>query len=114
PTNWTSGPLKSRLGFPMHWKFLFTAVFLAPAVLKAASPGNAPQLPITGTRIVNVFTETQLQTAMGNLQQGDTILLANGTYNLTSTLYINGRQNVTIRGTNGSTNVVLIGKGMDN
>jgi hypothetical protein len=98
----------------MHWKFLFTAVFLAPAVLKAASPGNAPQLPITGTRIVNVFTETQLQTAMGNLQQGDTILLANGTYNLTSTLYINGKNDVTIRGTNGSTNVVLVGKGMDN
>ena len=51
---------------------------------------------------------------MGNLQNGDTILLANGTYNLSSTLYINGRQNITIRGTNGSTNVVLVGKGMDN
>jgi hypothetical protein len=51
---------------------------------------------------------------MGNLQSGDTILLANGTYNLTGTLYINGRQNVSIRGTNGSTNVVLVGKGMDN
>src|SRR6185436_14664482 len=72
-----------------------------------ASPGNAPQLPITGTRIVNVANETQLQTAMGNLQSGDTILLTNGTYNLTSTLYINGRNNVTIRGTSGSTNVVL-------
>jgi len=79
-----------------------------------ASPGNAPQLPITGTRIVNVSTESQLQTAMGNLQPGDTILLANGTYNLTSTLYINGKNDVTIRGTNGSTNVVLVGKGMDN
>ena len=82
--------------------------------LFAASPGDAPQLPITGTRIVNVSTEPQLQTAMGNLQNGDTILLANGTYNLTSSLYINGQQNVTIRGTNGSTNVVLVGKGMDN
>jgi len=79
-----------------------------------ASPGNAPQLPITGTRIVNVANETQLQTAMGNLQSGDTILLTNGTYNLTSTLYINGRNNVTIRGASGSTNVVLAGKGMDN
>ena len=80
----------------------------------AASPGNAPQLPITGMRIVNVSTEPQLQTAMGNLQSGDTILLTNGTYNLTSTLYINGRNNITIRGTSGSTNVVLVGKGMDN
>lgn len=78
------------------------------------SPGDAPPLPITGTRIVNVATEPQLQSAMGNLQHGDTILLANGTYNLTSSLYINGRHNVTIRGTAGSTNVVLAGKGMDN
>jgi hypothetical protein len=96
-------------------KVLFLAFCLGfPARLFGASPGNAPQLPITGVRIVNVSTEPQLQTAMGNLQSGDTILLANGTYNLTGTLYINGRQNVTIRGTNGSTNVVLVGKGMDN
>jgi PKD repeat protein len=80
----------------------------------AATPGNAPQLPITGTRIVSVSTEPQLQTAMGNLQAGDTILIADGTYNLTSTLYINGVDNVTIRGTSGSANVVLVGKGMDN
>src|SRR6516165_4597357 len=83
-------------------------------VANAASPGNAPPLPITGTRIVNVATEAQLQTAMGNLQSGDTILLADGTYNLTSTLYLNGRNNVTIRGTAGSTNVVLVGKGINN
>src|SRR5689334_17819809 len=80
----------------------------------ASSPGNAPQLPVTGARIVNVSSEPQLQTAMGNLQTGDTILLANGTYNLSSTLYINGKNNVTIRGTSGSTNVVLAGRGMDN
>jgi hypothetical protein len=64
--------------------------------------------------VVHVTTEAQLQTAMGNLQSGDTILLADGTYNLTSTLYINGRNNVTIRGAAGSTNVILVGKGMDN
>jgi hypothetical protein len=81
---------------------------------KAGSPGNAPPLPITGARIVQVATEAQLQTAMGNLQSGDTILLADGTYSLTSTLYVNGRNNVTIRGAAGSTNVILVGKGMDN
>src|SRR5215510_6298547 len=81
---------------------------------KAASPGQAPALPITGSRIVNVATEPQLQAAMGNLQNGDTLLLAAGTYNLTSSLYINGRHNVTIRGAEDSTNVVLAGKGMDN
>jgi hypothetical protein len=99
----------------MKATILFAQLLFLPALaLNAASPGNAPQLPITGARIVSVSTEPQLQTAMGNLQNGDTILLANGTYNLTSTLYINGHQNVTIRGTNGSTNVVIIGKGMDN
>ncbi len=92
-------------------------IAVAVAIVRIAScssPGNAPQLPITGKRIVNVTTEPQLQTAMGNLQDGDTILLADGTYNLTSTLYVNGHNNVTIRGVAGSTNVVLVGKGMDN
>src|SRR5438477_6344497 len=86
--------------------------FVPPAC--AASPGNAPPLPITGTRIVNVSTEPQLQAAMNNLQHGDTVLLADGTYALTSSLYVNGRNNVTIRGTAGSTNVILAGRGMDN
>ncbi|HWW02113.1 MAG TPA: hypothetical protein VNZ64_20605 [Candidatus Acidoferrum sp.] len=93
---------------------LLFALLTAASLARGASPGNAPPLPLTGTRIVNVNTEPQLQTAMGNLQSGDTILLADGTYNLTSTLYINGRNNVTIRGSAGSTNVVLAGKGMDN
>jgi len=98
----------------MVWKFVSSAMFAAQIAAFGALPGDAPQLPITGTRVVNVSTESQLQTAMGNLQNGDTILLANGTYNLSSTLYINGKNDVTIRGTNGSTNVVLVGKGMDN
>jgi hypothetical protein len=51
---------------------------------------------------------------MGNLQAGDTIVLANGTYNLTSTLYVNGVDNVTIRGNSGCDQVVLVGRGMDN
>lgn len=95
-------------------RVLAVALVAVACCASAASPGNAPQLPITGTRIVNVATEPQLQTAIGNLQNGDTILLADGTYNLTGSLYINGRHNVAIRGTNGSTNVVLVGKGMDN
>jgi len=86
----------------MVWKFVSSAMFAAQIAAFGASPGNAPQLPITGTRVVNVSTESQLQTAMGNLQNGDTILLANGTYNLSSTLYINGKNDVTIRGTNGN------------
>jgi hypothetical protein len=74
----------------------------------------AATLPITGTRIVNVSTEAQLQSAVGNLQTGDTIVLANGAYNLTRTLNVNNRNDVTIRGTSGCDGVVLVGKGMDN
>jgi hypothetical protein len=93
---------------------LFFAILFVLADAKGASPGDAPPLPLTGTRIINVTNDTQLQTAMGNLQNGDTILLADGVYNLSSSLYVNGRNNITIRGTAGSTNVVLAGKGMDN
>jgi len=86
----------------------------SPPPARSASPGNAPALPLTGKRIVNVATEAQLQTAMSDLQSGDTVLLADGVYNLTSSLYINGRNDVTIRGSAGSLNVVLVGKGMNN
>jgi hypothetical protein len=75
---------------------------------------NAPDLPLTGTRIVQVSTEPELQSAMQDLQAGDTIVIANGTYNLSKTLYVNGKNNVTIRGNSGCDNVVLSGNGMDN
>ncbi|GFE60848.1 fibronectin type III domain-containing protein [Geobacter sp. AOG2] len=75
---------------------------------------NASTLPITGTRIVNVSTEPQLQTAISNLQSGDTIVLADGTYNLTKSIVINGISNITLRGNTGCDGVVLTGQGMDN
>jgi hypothetical protein len=94
---------------------LFLAVLVVAAShAHAASPGDAPPLPMTGARIMNVATEAQLQAAMGNLQHGDTLLLANGTYVLTRSLYVNGGHNVTMRGAAGSTNVVLVGRGMNN
>jgi hypothetical protein len=94
----------------------FTIIFMATSAAFAAADSacNTTQLPMTGTRIVNVSTESQLQSAMNNLQSGDTILIANGTYNLTRTLYINGKNNVTIRGSSGCDGVVLVGRGMDN
>src|SRR6266571_2969279 len=95
---------------------LMAGLQLLAAASKAAaiSAGNAPPLPLTGARIVKVATEPELQTAMSNLLSGDTILLADGTYHLTRSLYVNGRHNVTIRGHAGSVNVVLAGRGMDN
>src|SRR5574341_328247 len=74
----------------------------------------APTLPVTGTRTVTVATEAQLQSAMSNLRDGDTILLANGTYNLTNTLYVANVNNVTIRSASGCDDVSLVGRGMDN
>jgi hypothetical protein len=94
---------------------LFLGLSFALALsANAATPGNAPPLPLTGIRIVNVTNEPQLQNAMGDLQDGDTILLANGTCRLTSSLYINGHNNVTLRGAAGSSNVLLLGLGMNN
>jgi hypothetical protein len=110
-------PVKNLLSVPHHqMKCLVTLVVLVAVTGEAigASPGSAPPLPLTGKRIVNINSDAQLQTAMANLQNGDTLLLAEGTYPLTSSLYINGRNDVTIRGAAGSTNVVLVGKGMDN
>ena len=96
----------------MRW-VLFGLILAVATTGYTQAACNAPALPVTGTRIVNVSTEPQLQTAMGDLQAGDTILLADGAYNLSSTLYINGKNNVTIRGSSGCNGVVLIGKGMD-
>ena len=75
---------------------------------------SAHPLPIVGTRTVHVKTEAQLQSAMRSIRDGDTILLANGTYHLSNTLYVSNVNNVTIRGASGCDNVVLVGRGMDN
>jgi hypothetical protein len=79
-----------------------------------ASACQAPPLPMTGTRLVPVSTEPQLQTALTQALSGDTIVLANGTYYLSRTLYVNGKHNITLRGTAGCDGVVLVGRGMDN
>jgi hypothetical protein len=86
---------------------------LSAAQIAATKACNAPTLPLTGS-VVQVSTEAQLQAAISNLQPGTTILIANGIYNLSSTLYISNVNNVTIRGASGCDNVVLIGRGMTN
>jgi hypothetical protein len=92
-------------------------LFLAVGTVFGQTSGSpcisAPTLPITGTRTVNVATETELQSAMSSLRDGDTILLANGTYNLTNTLHVANVNNVTIRGASGCHDVILVGRGMD-
>jgi hypothetical protein len=76
-----------------------------------------PLPPPTGT-VINVSNVSQLQAAVTNLQSGQTIMIAAGTYNLSSILYI-GRNsrvtNVAFRGATGNPkDVVLTGPGMDN
>ena len=84
-----------------------TAVAAGPAFPPAPLP------PPTGT-VVNVSTVSQLQNAVASIASNRTIVIASGTYNLTSTLYINGTfTNVGIRGATGNRDdVVLVGKGM--
>ena len=71
--------------------------------------------PPAGT-IVNVSTESQLQAAVAAVRSNTTIMLAPGTYTLTSTLWIN--VNFTTVGIRGATHnrdeMVLVGRGMTN
>ena len=97
--------------------------FLLPFLidLAAASPPlhracNAPPLPSPSGTVVTVSTESALQAAVNSITSGTTILVQPGTYNLTSTLWLNRNvDNVAIRGsTNSCDDVLLIGRGMSN
>ena len=97
--------------------------FLLPLLidLAAASPPlhracNAPPLPSPSGTVVTVSTESALQAAVNSITSGTTIMVQPGTYNLTSTLWLNRNvDNVAIRGsTNSCDDVLLIGRGMSN
>jgi hypothetical protein len=110
---------------------LFT-LFLSPMVSQTdgvkASPttatgsaathasGNCDPLPAPTGEIVNVSSVSELQNAVANLNSNTTILIADGTYDLTSTLVINGGvSDVSIRGASGNQDgVILRGRGMSN
>jgi hypothetical protein len=74
----------------------------------------APLAPPAGT-VIHVSTVAQLQSAVAAIASNTTIVIAPGTYQLTSTLYINGTfTNVGIRGATASRNdVVIVGRGMN-
>ena len=97
--------------------------FLLPLIidLAAASPPlhracNAPPLPSPSGTVVTVSTESALQAAVNSITSGTTIMVQPGTYNLTSTLWLNRNvDNVALRGsTNSCDDVLLIGRGMSN
>jgi hypothetical protein len=82
----------------------------------AAGPAVPPvPLPPPAGAVVNVSTVSQLQNAVASIGSNTTIVIAPGTYNLTTTLYINGTfTNVGIRGATGNRDdVVLVGRGMN-
>jgi hypothetical protein len=118
----TGATMRMKLpGYAKRWIIYFTILifqimFCQCGCLAAENNSclTSQALPLTGVRIVNISNEPELQNAMDSLQPGDTLLLANGVYNLTSSIYINGRDNITIRGASGCSDVVLAGKGMDN
>jgi hypothetical protein len=82
-----------------------------------AGPGDAPPLPPPPANAIQVDTVAELETAVANLQSGQTVVIQPGTYQLTRTLFVgkdNPVQNVTIRGaTNNFNDVVIRGLGMD-
>jgi hypothetical protein len=70
---------------------------------------NPPALPTPSGTVMNVSTVAQLQSAVANLQSGQTIMIAAGTYNLTGTLYVpQNLTNIAIRGATGNASDVVI------
>jgi hypothetical protein len=94
---------------------LISFVLLSVGNASAASVGSAPPLPAPTGTVINVSTESQLQSAVRNITSGTTIVIAPGTYNLTATLYVNKAvSDIGIRGaSNDPAAVVLVGKGMN-
>jgi hypothetical protein len=92
---------------------LGSIVLTATAALAGPAIPPAPLPPPTGA-VINVSTVAQLQNAVGAMASNSTIVVAPGTYQLSSPLYINGTfTNVGIRGaTNNRDDVVLVGRGM--
>lgn len=90
-------------------------LLLGPSAAHARPIDSPPPLPAPTGSVVNVSTVAQLLQAVSNLSSNTTIVLAPGTYNLTSTIWINGTySNVGIRGaTNNRDDVVLLGRGMN-
>lgn len=102
---------------PSTYKCLAVAVCCATfsqAAFALAPCRAKSELPAVSGTVVNVDTVGALESAVSNLQDGTTILLKPGVYNLSNTLYIR-KKNVVLRGDGASCEeVVLAGKGMDN
>jgi hypothetical protein len=75
------------------------------AVVKAAA--KAPALPAPAGNVVKVATAGELYAAAKSLQDGTTILLADGVYNLKDPLLLHGK-NIAVRGASGNREKVIL------
>ena len=82
--------------------------------LSAGPATPAPALPAPSGVVIDVSTPAQLENAVASIASNTTIMIAPGTYPISSTLYINGSfTNVAVRGATGNRDdVVIVGKGM--
>ena len=89
---------------------------IAAALYAISFAGFDSRVSAQSGPVVNVSTEGELQQAVAVVSSDTTIVIAPGTYHLTSTLAINRPvSNVTLRGaTENPNDVVIIGRGMDN
>jgi len=104
--------------------WVHTLVLILAAVWVAAMGGPSaadrpewmpavPALPVTG-RTVNVGTVDELRDAIAHARDGDTILVADGVYQLNRFLQLTGCTGVTLRGASGdASKVELRGIGWD-
>ena len=81
----------------------------------AQAAAACDRLPAATGPTVMVDSASELQDAVTNLSSGTTILLADGTYQLTNTLNIRGVSDIAIRSASGNRDAVIIeGRGMSN
>jgi hypothetical protein len=86
-----------------------------PELANRPAASVCPPLPPPSGNIVNVATVAALQSAVANLTSNTTILIADGTYDLTNLLNIRSVNNVTLRSASGNREAVILrGKGMSN
>lgn len=94
---------------------LVAALTTAVGVRPASAAGTCVDPAALSGPVIEVDTEPELQSAVANLASGTTILIADGTYQLTNTLNVRGVTDVAIRSVSGNRDaVVLQGRGMSN
>jgi hypothetical protein len=93
---------------------LLLAFFSVSTAFAQSACLGAPALPPPTGNLVHVSTVSALQSAVSNVSEGTTIMIAPGNFQLTKTLFVR-KDNVTIRGEeNNCDGTTLIGKGMEN